>query len=100
VGRRYGGESKAKADTHEPGAKTLVILQAVEFLIGAKGRFLSHVLGVCDIAQNALSNAEGEWSALRQARLKGALLAGLGDLPRCICFEASYWLGQYQLLHS
>src|SRR5439155_1878029 len=92
-------QCQPERDSNEPPSEPRAVPQTIESPVRAKQSFLSYILGIRGIAQNAASYPVRNRSALGKALFEFAARLRLG----CPVFQlipgGATWLDQNQLLH-
>src|SRR5216683_7422810 len=92
-------QRQAERDSNQPCTEPRAIAQTIESPIRAEHGFLSYILGIGGVAQDAASHAIRKWAALGKALLELAPRVSPGRLVLQLIPDRATWLDQNQLLH-
>ena len=92
-------QRQAERDSNQPCTEPRAIAQTIESPIRAEHGFLSYILGIGGVAQDAASHAIGERAAVGEMFFELAPSVSLGCLVFQLIPDRATWLDQNQLLH-
>ena len=92
-------QRQPERDSNQPCTEPRAIAQTIESPIRAEHGFLSYILGIGGVAQDAASHAIRKWAALAKPLLELAPRVSPGRLVLQLIPDRATWLDQNQLLH-